>query len=164
MRAMSSIVRDAVPADALGVAAVFAPYALGSVVTFETEPPTPATWEARIATAHPFVVLAVDDEIKGYALATPWRPKPAYRHTVETTVYLSADATGKGHGRGLMTELLKRCKENGGRQAIAVVVDGDDASSLRLHEALGYEEAGRLRKVGHKQGRWLDTLLLQREL
>lgn len=156
--------RDAAPADASGVAAVFAPYARESTVTFETEPPTPAAWETKLTTNHPFVVLTVDGEIKGYALATPWRPKPAYRHTVETTVYLSPDATGKGHGRHLMTELLKRCKETGYRQVIAVVVASPDESSLRLHKSLGYEEAGRLRKVGWKQDQWLDTLLLQREL
>lgn len=156
--------RDAVASDAAGVAAVFAPYARESVVTFETAPPTPPDWAARIATGHPFVVLTADNEIKGYALATPWRPKPAYRHTVETTVYLSPDAAGQGQGTRLMTELLKRCKENGSRQAIAVIVAGDDESSLRLHKKLGYEEAGRLRNVGHKHNRWLDTLLLQREL
>jgi phosphinothricin acetyltransferase len=114
--------------------------------------------------AGPFVVLTVDGEIKGYAYASPWRPKPAYRHTAETTVYLSADATGRGHGRRLMTELLMRCKANGYRQAIAVVVASEDESSSRLHKSLGYEEAGRLRKVGRKQDQWLDTLLLQREL
>jgi L-amino acid N-acyltransferase YncA len=158
---MSTIVRDAVAADASGVAAVFEPYVRDSVVTFETEPLPVEVWETRLA-AGPFVVLAVDDEIKGYAYASPWRPKPAYRHTVETTVYLSADATGRGHGRRLMTELLKRCK--GYRQAIAVVVASPDESSLRLHKSLGYEEVGRLRKVGWKQGQWWDTLLLQREL
>jgi phosphinothricin acetyltransferase len=161
---MSSIVRDAVPSDAPGVATVFEPYARNSVVTFETDPPTVAAWETRIAAGLPFVVLTVGGEIKGYAYASPWRPKPAYRHTVETTVYLSTEATGKGHGRTVMTELLKRCKENGHRQAIAVVVASPDESSLRLHESLGYEEAGRLKNVGRKQGRWLDTLLLQREL
>ncbi|MFC4854302.1 GNAT family N-acetyltransferase [Actinophytocola glycyrrhizae] len=161
---MSPIVRDAVPEDAPGVAAVFAPYVRESVVTFETDPPTPAMWRSRIEAPHPFVVLTIAGEVSGYALATPWRQKPAYRHTVETTVYLSGTATGRGHGRHLMTELLKRCKEDGYRQAIAVVVAADDGSSLRLHEKLGYEQAGRLTKVGHKQGRWLDTLLLQREL
>ncbi|MBB4907357.1 GNAT family N-acetyltransferase [Actinophytocola algeriensis] len=161
---MSTIVRDAVPADAPGVAAVFEPYVRDSVVTFETDPPSVAAWESRLAADLPFVVLTVDGVVKGYAYASPWRPKPAYRHTVETTVYLSADATGQGHGRTLMARLLKRCKENGYRQAVAVVVAAPDESSLRLHEALGYEEAGRLTKVGWKQGQWLDTLLLQREL
>jgi L-amino acid N-acyltransferase YncA len=159
---MSTIVRDAVAADASGVAAVFEPYVRDSVVTFETDPPSAGMWESRLTAPFPFVVLTVDDEIKGYAYASPWRPKPAYRHTVETTVYLSADATGRGYGRLLMTELLKRCK--GYSQAIAVVVASPDESSLHLHTSLGYEEAGRLRKVGWKQDQWWDTLLLQREL
>jgi phosphinothricin acetyltransferase len=161
---MSTIVRDAVPADAPGVAAVFEPYVLGSVATFETEPPSVSAWETRLSGQYPFVVLVVDEEVKGYAYASEWRPKPAYRYTVETTVYLSADVTGRGHGRRLMTELLKRCKENGYRQAIAVVVASPEEPSLGLHRSLGYEDAGRLRKVGWKQGQWLDTQLLQREL
>jgi phosphinothricin acetyltransferase len=161
---MSTIVRDAVPADAPGVAAVFTPYVTDSVVTFETSPPSVATWADRIATDFPFVVLAEDTAVLGYALASPWRPKPAYRHTVETTVYLAEGQTGRGQGRRLLSELLTRCTAAGYRQAIAVIVDGGTGASVGLHKALGFEEAGRLRGVGHKQDRWLDTLLLQREL
>ena len=160
---MSPIVRDAVVADAAGVAAVFAPYVTHSVVTFETTPPPVSTWESRLRTTYPFVVLEREGEIRGYALAGPWRPKPAYDHTVETTVYLAETETGKGHGRALMRALLNRCREAGYRQAIAVVVDTGSASQA-LHEALGYETVGRLSKVGHKMGRWLDTVLMQREL
>ena len=156
--------RDAGPADAAGVAAVFEPYVHGSVATFETEPPSVDAWADRLAAEFPFVVLTVDEEVKGYAYASPWRPKPAYRYTVETTVYLAADVTGRGHGRRLMTELLKRCKENGYRQAIAVVVASPEEPSMGLHRSLGYENVGRLRKVGWKHDQWLDTLLLQREL
>lgn len=164
MRAMSPIVRDAVPADAAGVAAVFAPYVTDSVVTFETEPPAAETWAARLSAGYPFVVLESAGEVRGYALASPWRPKPAYRHTVETTVYLAPDQAGRGQGRRLMTALLERCARAGYRQAIAVIVDSGPSASVGLHKALGFEEAGRLRNVGHKHDRWLDTVLLQREL
>ncbi len=160
---MSPIVREAVPEDAAGVAAVFAPYVRDSVVTFETVPPTPSEWRARID-GRPFVVLADDDEVLGYALASPWRPKPAYRHTVETTVYLAADQAGQGHGRRLMDELLRRCAEAGHRQAIAVIVDTGAGGSVGLHKAIGFREVGRLEAVGHKQNRWLDTILMQRAL
>jgi phosphinothricin acetyltransferase len=158
-------VRPATEADAEGVAAVFAPYVTDSVVTFETTPPTADQWRAKIhATELPFLVLAQGNEVLGYALATPWRPKPAYRFSVETTIYLAPGATGRGHGRRLLDDLLKRCGEAGARQAIAVVVDSGSPASRNLHRAAGFTDAGVLRRVGFKHDRWLDTLLLQREL
>ncbi|MFI5585662.1 GNAT family N-acetyltransferase [Amycolatopsis sp. NPDC051758] len=164
---MSTIeeVRAATEADAEGVAAVFAPYVTGSVVTFETTPPTADQWRAKIRAAElPFLVLARENDVLGYALATPWRPKPAYRFSVETTIYLAAGATGRGHGRRLLDDLLKQCGEAGARQAIAVVVDSGSPASRNLHRAAGFTDAGVLRRVGFKHDRWLDTLLMQREL
>jgi L-amino acid N-acyltransferase YncA len=163
---MSTIeeVRPAGESDAEGVAAVFAPYVTDSVVTFETTPPTAGQWREKIRAGLPFLVLAREDVVLGYALAAPWRPKPAYRHSVATTIYLAPAAAGRGQGRRLLDELLKRCGEAGARQAIAVVVDSGNPASWRLHHAAGFEEAGRLRRVGFKHGRWLDTLLMQREL
>ncbi|VVJ18589.1 putative N-acetyltransferase [Amycolatopsis camponoti] len=163
---MSTIaeIRSATEADADGIAAVFAPYVTGSVVTFETTPPAPDQWRAKIRESDlPFLVLS-DPKIAGYALAAPWRPKPAYRHTVETTIYLAPEAAGQGHGRRLLDELLKRCADAGAKQAIAVVVDSGSPASRRLHRAAGFTDAGVLRRVGFKDGRWLDTLLMQREL
>ncbi|HET6706687.1 GNAT family N-acetyltransferase [Amycolatopsis sp.] len=160
-----STIEDAVEADAEGIAAVFAPYATGSVFTFETTPPTAAEWRAKIReSVWPFLVLAEEDEIRGYALATPWRPKPAYRYSVETTIYLAPEAAGRGHGRRLLDELLKRCADAGARQAIAVIVDSGNPASRNLHRAAGFTDAGVLRRVGFKQDRWLDTILMQREL
>ncbi|HEY3469727.1 MAG TPA: GNAT family N-acetyltransferase [Amycolatopsis sp.] len=164
---MSTIeeVRPATEADAEGIAAVFAPYATDSVVTFETTPPTAEQWRAKIRDSPlPFLVLARDDVVLGYAYAAPWRPKPAYRHTVETTIYLAQGTTGRGYGRRLLDELLKRCAEAGARQAIAVVVDSGSPASANLHRKAGFTDAGVLRRVGFKHDRWLDTLLLQREL
>jgi phosphinothricin acetyltransferase len=164
---MSTIeeIRPATEADAEGIAAVFAPYATDSVVTFETAPLSPEQWRAKIRESElPFLVLARDGEILGYALAAPWRPKPAYRFSAETTIYLSPTATGRGHGRRLLDELLKRCAEAGVRQAIAVIVDSGNPASRNLHRAAGFVDAGVLRRVGFKHDRWLDTLLMQREL
>ncbi|MEV7099527.1 N-acetyltransferase family protein [Amycolatopsis sp. NPDC051045] len=160
-----STIEEATEADAEGIAAVFAPYATGSVVTFETTPPTAAQWRAKIRDSMwPFLVLAEEGEVLGYALATPWRPKPAYRYAVETTIYLAPDATGRGYGRRLLDELVKRCGEAGARQAIAVIVDSGSPASRNLHRAAGFTDAGVLRRVGFKHDRWLDTLLMQREL
>jgi phosphinothricin acetyltransferase len=160
-----STIAEATEAEAAGIAAVFAPYVTGSVVTFETTPPTAEQWRAKIReSTWPFLVLADEGEILGYALATPWRPKPAYRYSVETTIYLAAGAAGRGHGRRLLDELLKRCGAAGARQAIAVIVDSGNPASRNLHRAAGFTEAGVLRRVGFKHDRWLDTLLMQREL
>jgi phosphinothricin acetyltransferase len=93
-----------------------------------------------------------------------WRIKPAYRQTVEITIYLSPERTGRGIGRALLGALLDAARAAGARQVIAVVADGGDESSVRLHGALGFVEAGRLRAVGHKHRRWLDTPLLQADL
>ncbi|WP_103348984.1 GNAT family N-acetyltransferase [Amycolatopsis sp. CA-128772] len=160
-----STIAEATEADAEGIAAVFAPYVTDSVVTFETTPPTAGQWRTKIrASAWPFLVLTGEGGILGYALATPWRPKPAYRYSVESTIYLAAKAAGRGHGRRLLDELLTRCEKAGARQAIAVVVDSGNPASRRLHAAAGFTEAGVLRRVGFKHDRWLDTLLMQREL
>ncbi|GAB3149103.1 GNAT family N-acetyltransferase [Amycolatopsis stemonae] len=159
-----STIEEATEADAERIAAVFAPYVTDSVVTFETLPPTADQWRAKIRESElPFLVLT-DGRILGYALATPWRPKPAYRHTVETTIYLAPEATGRGYGRRLLDELLKRCADAGARQAIAVVVDSGSDASRALHRSAGFTDAGVLRRVGFKHGRWLDTFLMQRDL
>jgi L-amino acid N-acyltransferase YncA len=100
----------------------------------------------------------------GYAYATPWRPKPAYRHTVEDTVYISPAHTGRGLGRALLAALLTGCEQAGARQVIAVIADTGSDASAALHRRLGFTPAGRLRRVGYKHGRWIDTLLMQREL
>ncbi len=160
-----STIAEATEADAEGIAAVFAPYVTDSVVTFETTPPTAEQWRTKIReNAWPFLVLAEAGEILGYALAAPWRPKPAYRFSVETTIYLAPQAAGHGHGRRLLEELVKRCAAAGARQAIAVIVDSGNPASQRLHRAAGFTDAGILRRVGFKHDRWLDTLLMQREL
>ncbi len=105
-------------------------------------------------------------EVAGYGYVSPWRPKPAYRHTVEDTVYLAPGATGRGLGRRLLAELLARAGQAGARQMVAVIADAgaDSEASIALHRALGFAHAGRLSAVGHKHGRWIDTVLMQRGL
>jgi phosphinothricin acetyltransferase len=150
-------VRPARNDDAGGIAAVFAPYVTDTVVTFETTPPSAGQWQERRAALAdaglPFLVLARDDEVLGYALASQWRPKPAYRHSMETTIYLAPGHTGRGYGRRLLGELLTRCGETGAHQAIAIVADSGSEASLALHRSAGFEDVGRLRRVGFKHGR-----------
>jgi len=157
-------------ADLAQVAGIFAHYVTHSVVTFETDPPTVADWRARLDTVAslglPFLVARFGGAVAGYAYASPWRPKPAYRYTVEDTVYLAPGATGRGLGAALLGELLARAGQAGARQMVAVIADAgaDSAASVALHRAAGFADVGRLIAVGHKHGRWIDTVLMQRDL
>lgn len=161
-------IRVATAGDAAAIAAIYAHYVEHSVATFDLTAPDPAWWTVKLAdlaaAGWPFLVAEDDGGLAGFAYVAPWRVKPAYRQTVENTIYLAPGRTGRGTGRVLLGELLDRARTAGARQVIAVVADGGDPSSVRLHAALGFTEAGRLRAVGFKQGRWLDTLLLQADL
>ena len=168
MSAAQFAVRAAVPADLEQVAAIHAHYVRTSVATFEEIPPAAADWRHRLDDLAgrnlPFLVAEADTVIGGYAYAAPWRPKPAYRHTVEDTVYVSPAHAGHGIGSALLGALLTGCEQAGARQVIAVIADTGSDASAALHRRFGYTQAGRLRGVGRKHGRWIDTILMQREL
>ncbi|MFG1956962.1 GNAT family N-acetyltransferase [Nonomuraea sp. NPDC049028] len=155
--------------DLPAVAEIYAHYVTESVATFDETPLDIEAWRlkaAAIAEAGlPFLVAKEEDgRVLGFAYCGRYRPKPAYRHTVEDTIYLSPGATGRGLGRLLLGELIARTGETGVRQMIAVIADGGDPASLKLHAAFGFAEAGRLKSVGFKHGRWIDTILYQLEL
>jgi phosphinothricin acetyltransferase len=172
------VVRAAVPADAGPVAAIFAHYVATSVATFDEVAPTAADWRQRLgelaARNLPFVVAEAvatgggvaggGGPVCGFAYASPWRPKSAYRHTVEDTVYLSPGCTGRGIGSALLGTLLAGCAAAGARQVIAVIADTGSDASAALHRRFGFTQAGLLSGVGRKHGRWIDTLLMQKEL
>ncbi|HEX5288446.1 MAG TPA: GNAT family N-acetyltransferase [Streptosporangiaceae bacterium] len=167
------VVRAAVPADAGPVAAIFAHYVATSVATFEEVAPTAADWRRRLgelaARNLPFLVAeggvaGGGGFVCGFAYASPWRPKSAYRHTVEDTVYLSPGCTGRGIGSALLGTLLAGCAAAGARQVIAVIADTGSDASAALHRRFGFTQAGLLSGVGRKHGRWIDTLLMQKEL
>lgn len=164
----TEIVRFADDADMEAVAAIFEPYVRNSVATFEREPPSPAAWRRKrhelAARGLPFLVVCLDGRVVGYAYASPWRDKPGYRHTAEDTIYLEPAATGRGLGMRLLEPLIESCRAAGIRQLIAVIADTGLPASEKLHRACGFRVAGRLRKVGYKHDRWIDTLLMQREL
>ena len=171
MPASRPAVRAAVPADAEPVAAIFAHYVTTSVATFEEVAPAAADWRRRFEDlaerSLPFLVAEAgegDRPVCGFAYASPWRPKAAYRHTVEDTVYLSPGHTGRGIGGALLGPLLVRCAEAGARQVIAVIADTGSDASAALHRRFGFTQAGRLAGVGRKHGRWIDTVLMQKDL
>ncbi|MGW1956013.1 N-acetyltransferase family protein [Streptomyces sp. NPDC001920] len=163
-----SPVRPAVAADLESVADIFAHYVRHTVATFEETPPTVADWERRLedltGRGLPFLVAEADGAVVGFAHASPWRPKPAYRFTVEDTVYLAPGATGQGLGAALLDVLVAESARAGMRQMIAVIADTGSDASLALHRRFGFADAGRLVGVGHKHGRWIDTFVLQRSL
>jgi L-amino acid N-acyltransferase YncA len=172
MSVTPATIRPATPGDLKAVADIYAHYVTHTVITFDEQPLTIADWERRFDDfadrGLPFLVAEMPGgeagEVAGYAYAGPWRPKPAYRHTVEDTIYLAPDQTGRGVGSALLGELLTRCGQAGVRQVIAVIADPGSEASASLHRRFGFTAAGRLGEVGFKHGRWVDTLLMQRTL
>ena len=167
---MDPVIGPATPADLERVADIFAHYVRNTTATFEETPPTVADWRWRLddlaGLGLPFLVARAGGEVAGYAYAGPWRRQPAYRHTVEDSVYLAPGRTGQGLGRRLLGELLTRCGQAGARQVVAVIADAgaDSEASIALHRSFGFAHAGRLVGVGRKHGRWIDTVLMQRDL
>ena len=162
------IIRPTVPADLDAISEIYAHHVRTGVATFEVDPPDAREWEKRfgavIDSGLPFISAEMDGAIAGYAYCVQWKSRPAYRHTVEDSIYLAPDAVGGGVGGRLLDALLARCADVGVRQVIAVIVDDSADASLALHRNRGFVDAGRLSSVGFKHGRWLDTLLLQRTL
>jgi L-amino acid N-acyltransferase YncA len=163
-----STIRPTVLADLEAIGEIYAHHVLTGVATFEVDPPDAREWGKRLGavidSGLPFISAENDGAVTGYAYCAQWKPRPAYRHTVEDSIYLAPDAVGGGIGGCLLDALLTRCSEVGVRQVIAVIVDDDADASLALHRNRGFVDAGRLSSVGFKHGRWLDTLLLQRSL
>jgi L-amino acid N-acyltransferase YncA len=162
------VIRPAQADDMPTVAAIFAHYVNDTVITFEVRPPSRKDWCGKLRdlglSGWPFLVATVDSQVVGYAYVMAWRPKPAYRHTVENTIYLAPEHTGRGYGQRLLKELLTRARAADAREVIAVIADTGSPASVALHRRAGFEDVGRLRNVGFKHGQWLDTVLMQSSL
>jgi phosphinothricin acetyltransferase len=163
------VIRDAAEADLGAVQAIYAHHVLTGLGSFEEEPPDLAEIARRfraVADAGlPYLVAELEGRVVGYAYAAPFRPRPAYRHTVENSVYVAPGFEGRGVGRALLTRLIERCTAAGKRQMIAVIGGGyDNVGSVKLHRALGFKQAALLKSIGRKFDRWLDTLMMQLSL
>jgi phosphinothricin acetyltransferase len=159
-------VRDAVPEDAAGCAALYAPYVRDTAVSFEVEPPTPEEVAERISAAqerHAWLVLADGPDLVGYAYAGPWRARPAYRWTCEVSVYVDQAHRGTGAGGVLYGALLLRLTDLGYRTVVAGMTEPNPASRA-LHLSAGFVHVGTLPSVGWKLGRWHDVSLWVRHL
>jgi len=161
-------VREARPQDLAAVQRIYAHHVLTGLASFELEPPDEAEirrrQEALAGRGLPFLVAELEGAVRGYAYAGPYRVRPAYRYTVEDSVYVAPEAMGRGLGRALLGELVRCCAGLGMRQMVAVIGDSGNLASIRLHEAHGFSRAGLLRSVGFKFGRWVDSVLMQRGL
>ena len=150
--------------DAPAIASIYAHHVLHGTASFDTIPRTEAETAERIAwitgQGWPFIVAERDGEVLGYAYATQFRDRPAYAATCENSIYVRADWIGRGVGRLLLEELVDRARDCGFLQMIAVVGGGEPAS-VALHEKFGFTHAGRMKSVGRKFGRWLDTVYMQ---
>jgi len=150
------------------VQAIYAVHVLHGTASFEEAPPDPDEMrrrrEAVLAAGLPYLVAQRDGAIVGFAYAGLYRPRSAYRHTCEDSVYLDPAAIGRGTGRALLSAVMERAAAAGYREMIAVIGDSDNAASIGLHRALGFGHVGTFRNVGLKFGRWLDSVLMQRSL
>lgn len=164
------VLRDAADADLDPIAAIYARHVLHGLASFEETPPTTGELAVRRraveAAGLPWIVAcdAASGAILGYAYAALYRPRPAYRYTVEDSIYISDTAQRRGIGRLLLGALIERCTAAGKRQMIAVIGDSANAGSIGLHAAMGFRHAATLSCVGYKFGRWVDSVLMQRPL
>ena len=161
-------IRPAGPADAPALAAIYGDAVLHGFGTFEEDPPSAAEMEARRAAIAekglPYLVAEAGGQVLGFAYASPFRTRPAYRYTIEDTVYVSPDAKGRGVGRAVLSAVLAACERMGFRQVVAIVGDSGNAASIGLHRALGFEQKGVGQGFGFKHGRWVDIVFMQKAL
>ena len=160
--------RDSAPSDIEAIAAIYAHHVQFGFGTFEETPPSVEEFRQRhngiLELGLPFLVAVAGDRVVGYAYAGLYRVRSAYRYTLEDSIYVAPDATERGIGRALLTQLVERCEALGYRQMVAVIGDSGNQASIRLHAALGFARVGIQPAVGFKQGRWVDSVLMQRTL
>jgi phosphinothricin acetyltransferase len=161
--------REAVGGDLAAITALYAREVEGGTASFEITPPDPQEMAQRQAAvrvhALPWLVAETGGQFAGYAYASPFRPRPAYRYCVEVSIYVEEGARRRGVGRALLEALIERTRHRGLRHLIAAISDSDtSAASVALHRALGFRDAGTYRQVGWKFGRWLDVTLMQLDL
>lgn len=160
-------IRAATPDDAEAIAAVYAHHVLHGTATFDMEPPPVHFWAEKIgfiaSRGWPFLVAQIDGAVAGYAYASQFRDRPAYAHTCEDSIYIAPDRVGQGLGTVLLRALIEAATASCFEQMIGVI-GGAEPASVGLHHKCGFVEAGRMRGVGRKFGRTLDTLYMQRSL
>jgi len=166
---MSDIeVRDTTAHDLTAIAAIYGQHVQNGLASFELEPPAIDEMRARFDAirrgGYPYLVAVERNRVLGYAYANHYRTRPAYRFSVEDSIYVAPDAMGRGIGKQLLQRLITACEARGYRQMLAVVGDSANAPSIELHRNCGFDQVGVLRSIGFKFGRWVDSVLMQRAL
>lgn len=160
--------RPASPTDLPQVTAIYAHHVQHGLASFELEPPSAAQMRSRYETivggGYPYLVALEGDTVLGYAYASQYRPRPAYRFTVEDSIYVAPGQAGRGIGKALLTQLILDCEARGYRQMLAVIGDSANAGSIGVHRSCGFELKCVLDAFGFKFGRWVDSVLMQRAL
>jgi len=161
-------IRTAEARDLAAITRIYEHAVRHGTASFELEPPSEREmgrrYEALRSGGYPYLVAQLEREIMGYAYAAPYRARPAYRGTVEDSIYVAPAAQRRGIGRALLERLIAEAELSGFRQMIAVIGDSANAGSVELHRAAGFRLVGTFNNVGFKFGRWLDTVLMQRPL
>ena len=161
-------IRAAGAADILAISRIYAHAVRHGTASFELEPPDEAEMARRqralLEGGFPYLVAEIEGAVVGYAYAGPYRARPAYRFSVEDSIYVAADAHRRGVGRALLDRLIVESEARGFRQMIAIIGDSAQLPSIELHRAAGFRLIGAIESVGFKFGRWLDSVLMQRPL
>jgi L-amino acid N-acyltransferase YncA len=162
------LLRSAKPGDIPELTRIYAHAVRHGTASFELEPPDVAEmtrrYHALVERGYPYLVAQSAGEVLGYAYAGAYRARPAYRWTVENSIYVAPNVHRRGVGGALMRRLIEASEARGYRQMIAVIGDSANLASIELHRALGFHMVGTLTHTGFKFGRWLDTVLMQRSL
>jgi L-amino acid N-acyltransferase YncA len=165
---MAIPIRPAEPRDIAAITRIYAHAVEHGTASFELDPPDEAEITRRYHTLRdgrfPFIVAEIDGVVAGYAYAGPYRARPAYRFTVEDSIYIDPAMQRRGVGRALLERLLVEAEKEGFRQMIAVIGDSNQQPSIALHAAAGFRMVGTFEAVGYKFGRWLDSVLMQKAL
>ncbi len=161
-------IRNSLDADIDCITTIYAQEVLSGLASFEVEPPDPATMANRrrsiLKAGFPYLVATIDDQVVGYAYVGPYRTRPAYKHTLENSVYVASSARGNGVGKKLLAALIDTCKDDPWHSIIAVIGDSDNEGSIALHQSLGFAMVGTLKEAGYKHGTWVDSVLMQKLL
>lgn len=161
-------IRDAQAADMEQVAGIYAHHVQHSIATFEETPPDAQEMQYRLtktlALGLPYLVAMVDGKIAGFCYAALYRPRTAYRYTLEDSIYLAPAQSGKGLGKVMLAELIRRCEQGPWRQMVAVIAGHDNRGSIALHRSLGFAYVGSQPATGYKFNQWIDVVFMQRAL
>lgn len=166
---MSAVsIRPATAADIPAITRIYAHSVRTGTASFELEPPDETEMARRmhalLENGYPYILAETGGAIAGYAYAASYRPRPAYRFSVEDSIYVDPGAQRRGVGRMLLEHLIDECERRGFRQMVAVIGDSAQTPSIELHRALGFKMIGAVENVGYKFDRWLDSVMMQRAL